>query len=241
MGSLSPLKIAILINNPPAQPLWTDIKNSYISSLAHASPDAETTFYDPISTTYPDPKDYDVIILSGGKADASSTAPWVLNELDFIRGLVTRYPNKKLVGMCFGHQAIARALGGEVRTVPGGPVAAVRDIRLTEAGREFFSFAAGIGSFRVPKFHVREVAKPAPGFVALAEDNECFVNERNTILSFQGHPEILNDFARKMLLSDDREYTENSTQGGLNAEVEKLQKPTDGIEILQRVVEWVRE
>ena len=129
---------------------------------------------------------------------------------------------------------------------------------MTEAGKNFFRFSPGTESYvsrlqtivwiwwltwtqRVPQFHVREVGKPAPGSIHLAQNHECFVNEANTVLSFQGHPEINSALARKMLLEEDDVYTGNSSEQQIQEELLKLGQPTDGTVILRRIVEWVDE
>lgn len=43
-----------------------------------------------------------------------------------------------VVGICFGHQIIARALGSRVGRNPNGWEVAVSDVNLTEPGKELF-------------------------------------------------------------------------------------------------------
>ncbi|KAJ5114960.1 copper/iron-regulated glutamine amidotransferase [Penicillium alfredii] len=236
-------KIAVLVNTPPENhAFWTDVRQAWQQALTKSAPSVKVDLYDPVfEKDFPDPLKYDLIVLSGGKADASSSEPWVLGVLDFVRATAREAPKTKMLGICWGHQAVARALGGEVGAVSTGPIAAIQDIPLTDAGKEFFPFAAGTGSYRAPEFHVREVSKPAPGFISLASNHECFVNKTNTILSFQAHPEISNDLAKKMLLEEDKEYNGNSTAEQLEAEVQKLEQPTDGVDLLNRVIQWLRE
>jgi GMP synthase-like glutamine amidotransferase len=45
---------------------------------------------------------------------------------------------KLVVGICFGHQVIARALGGQVQRSPGGWEVAVNPVHLSERGRQLF-------------------------------------------------------------------------------------------------------
>jgi GMP synthase-like glutamine amidotransferase len=94
---------------------------------------------------------------------------------------------------------------------------------------------------RAPEFHVREVLIPAPGFAHLAENNECFVNDQNNILTFQAHPEISNELAKKLLLEEDKMYNGNCSADKLAKEVRKLDHPTDGMKLLSRAIQWISE
>lgn len=58
-------------------------------------------------------KAFDGYVITGSPASVNDDSlPWVGPLLDFIRAVhATRQP---LIGLCFGHQAVARALGGQV-------------------------------------------------------------------------------------------------------------------------------
>jgi GMP synthase-like glutamine amidotransferase len=60
-----------------------------------------------------DPQDFDGYVITGSPASVNDdNLPWVGPLLDFIRAVdAARQP---LMGLCFGHQAVARALGGQV-------------------------------------------------------------------------------------------------------------------------------
>ena len=59
------------------------------------------------------PEAFDAYVITGSPASVNDDSlPWVGPLLDFIRALhAARQP---LIGLCFGHQAVARALGGLV-------------------------------------------------------------------------------------------------------------------------------
>ncbi|RDW67452.1 uncharacterized protein DSM5745_09318 [Aspergillus mulundensis] len=143
------LKVAVLINTPPTnKEFWTDIRTSYFKALGAVVPTADVHCYDPVfEGEFPNPAKYDLITLSGGKVDALSSEPWVLGVPDFMRNTVREYPWTKILGICWGHRAFCRALGGEIRPVPGGPIAAIQYIPLMEAVRKFFFFASQKGSY----------------------------------------------------------------------------------------------
>jgi len=60
-----------------------------------------------------DPQAFDGYVITGSPASVNDDSlPWVGQLLDFIRAVhAARQP---LIGLCFGHQAVARALGGQV-------------------------------------------------------------------------------------------------------------------------------
>jgi GMP synthase-like glutamine amidotransferase len=61
---------------------------------------------------------FDGVMITGSPASAQSDAPWVAQLLELIRQMhADRLP---MFGACFGHQAIALALGGRLGRNPGG-------------------------------------------------------------------------------------------------------------------------
>lgn len=123
MGSISELRLAILVNHPPHTTFWPEVKQAFVDAFAVVAPHARIDFFDPIfSGDYPNPDDYDLIILSGGKGNSISAEPWILRQINFVKDMVETHPQKKILGICFGHQIIAQALGGKARNIPSGPV-----------------------------------------------------------------------------------------------------------------------
>jgi hypothetical protein len=86
MASTTPLSIAVLVNTPPGNEFWHDVRQSWTDAFNAVAPGASVEFYDPVHKFYfPGPRQYNRIVLSGGKADAPSSDPWVLGVLSFVR------------------------------------------------------------------------------------------------------------------------------------------------------------
>jgi GMP synthase-like glutamine amidotransferase len=60
----------------------------------------------------------DAYILTGSKSSVYEDALWITQLAEFVRVLHSR--KKKLVGICFGHQMVAHALGGYTSLADGG-------------------------------------------------------------------------------------------------------------------------
>jgi GMP synthase-like glutamine amidotransferase len=63
--------------------------------------------------------------------------PWILKLVDFTKRAI-EHPRVKILGICFGHQILGRALGVEVGRNNAGWEIAVCDVDLTEKGKELF-------------------------------------------------------------------------------------------------------
>ncbi len=66
----------------------------------------------------PDPGGLAGVIVSGSASSVTERAPWMLRLEAWLRDGVAR--ETPLLGVCFGHQLLAQALGGEVRPNPAG-------------------------------------------------------------------------------------------------------------------------
>ena len=73
----------------------------------------EFNFYQVTQKTFPENiNECDAYLISGSKYSAYDNFPWVDLLKEFIVKLNEN--NRKLIGICFGHQIIAEALGGKV-------------------------------------------------------------------------------------------------------------------------------
>ncbi|KAH0428106.1 hypothetical protein CcaCcLH18_09234 [Colletotrichum camelliae] len=233
------LKIAILINIDGIDN-QKPMKAAFRDMLERISPESIFDFYDPINAqVYPDVSKYDLIVLSGGNVFVMDEIPWVLKMRDFLKSTVASHPEKKIMGICWGHQIINVALGGTAKEMSSADVG-VHTIPLTERGSEFFGDSLlKSGQINIQQFHKRDIDTPAEGFLPLAENNEAFVNTTNTIITFQGHPEMTVEWGSAAAAS----YPAYIALTGYSMEEiqEHIRRPADGEAVWRRVLKWVDE
>jgi GMP synthase (glutamine-hydrolysing) len=70
------------------------------------------------SGSLPGPRDADGFVITGSSSSVTERAPWMLRLEDLVRGIASA--RRPLLGICFGHQIVAQALGGEVARNPRG-------------------------------------------------------------------------------------------------------------------------
>src|SRR5215216_1033123 len=64
-----------------------------------------------------EPADHDAYLITGSAAGVYEQLPWIDPLMGFLRAAKGR---AKLVGICFGHQVMAEAFGGQVEKVAKG-------------------------------------------------------------------------------------------------------------------------
>ncbi|PUZ70766.1 hypothetical protein GQ55_2G260700 [Panicum hallii var. hallii] len=74
---------------------------------------------------------YDGFVISGSPHDAYGDEPWILRLCLLVRELHAM--RKRVLGVCFGHQVICRALGGRVGRARGGWDVGVREVDIADA------------------------------------------------------------------------------------------------------------
>jgi len=84
------------------------------SLFAHVAPHLEFSVFSVQAFEYPQNlNDCDAYITTGSRLSVYDDLPWIERMTDFVGEL--DHAKKKYVGICFGHQLMVKALGGEVR------------------------------------------------------------------------------------------------------------------------------
>ena len=169
------------------------------AALIHsARPDWRCETYSVKDGVFPDDLAvFDGFIITGSPASVHDGADWIDRLLATIREIVAR--KIPLFGACFGHQAIALALGGKVEHNPEGWVfgltrADVVDPApwMTPLGPELAQYGA----------HIEQVTEPPADARILIGSAACPVGGfaiGNTVFTTQNHPEMTSDFVAALI------------------------------------------
>jgi len=146
-------------------------------------------------------------IIPGSNNAAYDNLPWILSLQEWIRKAVEQQIS--LVGICFGHQVIAQALGGRVEHYAGGWGVGIREMEVLDADMlPYFPDK----KMRLIVNHYDQVTQLPEGAIPLATSDFCrYEGFRigHHILTFQGHPEFPVDYERHLILnhSDNEDST----------------------------------
>ena len=167
---------------------------------------------------YPDHIDeVDGYIITGSKSSVYDSDPWIAKLQSFITTLHRN--KKKTVGICFGHQIIASALGGKTEKAHVGWGLGVIPTKLASTARsKGLCLDDGKLSINLHYSHQDQVCLPAPGSALLASTDICpaaIIGIGEHILSFQGHPEFSHDYARALYTLREQLYPPQTYQNAM--------------------------
>lgn len=179
----------------------------------------------------PDPSGLDAALITGSPAGVYDQTAWMDSLRRFIRE--AHGAKTPLVGVCFGHQIMADALGGDVRKSPKGWGVGRHAYDILDT-RPWMTNAAA--SFALAVSHQDQVIAPPAGVVSLARSSHtehAMLHWPDApMMSVQGHPEFDDTFAsalysarRGASLSDEM----------VDAAIESLRQP----EHSSQVGEWI--
>ena len=118
----------------------------------------------------PAPDTLGAVVISGSGAMVTEQAPWMCSTAAWLRDLVAL--GRPVLGICFGHQLLAHALGGEVADNPHGIEVGTVLTRLSDAGREDPLFTGWPEQALVQASHTQSVLALPPDAVALAASEQ---------------------------------------------------------------------
>jgi GMP synthase-like glutamine amidotransferase len=144
-----------------------------------------------------DARTCDAWITTGSRASVNDDAEWIRAVETFVGKVADS--DRPFVGICFGHQLLARTLGAEVNRAPGGWGVGVLPMRVVR--REDWMTPAR-STVRMQYMHTDQVTEPPDGATLLSEAPHCPVAMFQCgprLLGIEAHPEFPAAYARALI------------------------------------------
>lgn len=145
---------------------------------------------------------YDAVMMTGSPASVTQLEPWMERAADFMMGAAAG--GVPVLGVCFGHQLLARAHGARVVRNRHGREIGTVEVSLSEAGREDPLFHGLPERFSVQATHEDIVEQPPEGATVLAGNANTSVQALAfgpLIRGVQFHPEVHPAAMRALILA----------------------------------------
>ncbi len=177
---------------------FDDYPDMFRCLLSRQDPQLEFTTYRLIDGVFPqDPDACDAYLITGSRAGVYEEHTWIESAEALVRQLLDA--RKPVVGICFGHQLIAQAMGGRVeKSTKGWGVG----IHHWQTQNTPWWMEGTPASFSMLVSHQDQV-------VALPEGAECIASSEfcriaafqlgDYALGFQGHPEFAHGYSRALM------------------------------------------
>ncbi|KAI9893166.1 MAG: hypothetical protein M1814_000714 [Vezdaea aestivalis] len=152
---------------------------------------------------YPPLDDVDAVLISGSRKNAFDSDPWIEELVAWTADVLLKQDRVRVIGVCFGHQIVGRALGAKVVRNDKWELAVCK-MSLTSKGKEVFKR----NELHVQQMH-RDILQEMPPplgdkypLESLGFSDVCKVQGlyyRNKLISVQGHPEFYDSLERAIL------------------------------------------
>ncbi|MEY8831496.1 type 1 glutamine amidotransferase [Sedimentitalea sp. XS_ASV28] len=166
-------------------------------------------------------------LITGSKHGVYEDHPWIAPLEDLIREIAGK--GLPLIGVCFGHQIIAQALGGKVEKFAGGWVVGATDYYLNGE------------TLTLNAWHQDQVVELPEGARVIASNDFCqnaFVTYGDNIWTVQPHPEFGSDFIDGLIRTRGKGVVPDDVLSGASR---RLADPIDNDKIAVQMAEFFKK
>jgi GMP synthase-like glutamine amidotransferase len=204
---------------------FPEIRGGYREMFATLLPGFGFRYYEAHRGQLPSgPRECDAWLCSGSKYSVYDGAPWIADLATFIRSMGER----RFVGICFGHQMLAHAMGGEVAKARQGWGVGVLDVEVLR--REPW-MDPPLRHLRIQHMHQDQVQRLPEKSLLLGKSAHCEVGMfrvGETMLGIEGHPEFTVEYGAALIRARRAQIGEQGAQRALESLKEQTDSPALG-------------
>lgn len=156
----------------------------------------EATTFAILDGEFPDdPEAFDLLLITGSRHGVYEGHDWIPPLETLIREAYAR--GQKMIGICFGHQIIATALGARVEKSDKGFGIGVMEYTLQRQDGKTIPVS-------LCAWHQDQIVSPPPNAKIIASSEFCEVaglQYAETAITFQAHPEFTRDYVRDLIVA----------------------------------------
>jgi len=197
------MKLGILICDQvqeKLQPRFGDYPMMFNDLFQRTNETVDVCYYSAINHELPtDIDECDAYITSGSRWGVNDDKLWIRELEEFIRKLYLA--EKKFVGICFGHQLIAKSLGGQVEKSTKGWGIGIAFSEIIE--KQSWMKSKG-NTLALVVSHQDQITKLPPHSQVLLSNEFCpysMIKVGANFLGLQGHPEFSRQYSKALMNS----------------------------------------
>ncbi|SPO01806.1 related to P.aeruginosa anthranilate synthase component II [Cephalotrichum gorgonifer] len=245
---MAPIRLAVLEAGtlaPRAEARYTNFTGVFTSLLTTALAPSPLDLHFTITGHHvvdnkdplPAIDDVDAILITGSKYSVYDDEAWITTLVEYTKKAIEG-GRVKVIGVCFGHQIVGKALGIEVGKSQAGWELAVTQVDLTDEGKKVF----GLEKMRIHQVHQDEVKYLPRNMVDLASSPACHVQAMylpGRYLTVQGHPEFTGDIMREV---SGIRYSKGAYRDEVYADmIQRVGLEHDGVAIAQAFIIFLKK
>ena len=171
----------------------------FINLLKPSLPEAKWSTIHCLEDNWPDDANgFDAYLITGGRYSVFEDLDWQHKLFDFIQQIYNK--NIPLLGICYGHQAIAHALGGHVERFDSGWGAGVTTVNVIDQPAWLLPMAEKIYLLAMHQDQVTTMPTEATRFLDshFCHNSGFYIDDR--VLAIQQHPEFTSELCRDLIV-----------------------------------------